>query len=324
MARRSDEGSGGLAFVAALLVVVLLGAAGFFGYLLFFPKGQDGGANAASQVQAELTAKAFSEYSWDELSQISAKISDAATDEEGMAIAREFGLVDASGNIVDQERDVVLSTNFLAKARVVGVRADTRADNGKPAGLTFMVTPISREAMNTTDTNSGGWEASGLRAWLSADGLDLLPADLSSVIVAANKSTNNTGLTDELESVTTTQDKLWCFSASEVFGAVDWNVQEFSETNLYLDPPAYDAILAKEGAQYQWFAQIGASTAQTAVDGLVMTYGGPALCWWLRSTYAYDFLGNDPGVFYQVMQNGYPSTTARASSQLGVTVGFCL
>ncbi len=309
--------------MAALLVVVLLGAAGFFGYLLFFPKGQDKAADTA-QEQAALTAKAFADYSWAELSRISGLISDAATDEEGLAIAREYGLVDASGNIADQERDVVLSTNFLAKARVVGIRADTRSDNGKPAGLTFMVSPISREAMNTTDTNSGGWEASSLRSWLSSDGLALLPEELSSQIVAADKKTNNTGLTDELESVTTTQDKLWCFSASEVFGAVDWNVQEFSETNLYLDPPAYDAILAAEGSQYQWFSQIGASTAQTAVDGLVMTYGGPALCWWLRSTYAYDFLGNDPGVFYQVMQNGYPSTTARASSQLGVTVGFCL
>ncbi len=324
MARSSDEGSGSLAVVAALLVVVLLGAAGFFGHLLFFDKGQGSSAGSASQAQAELTAKAFSEYTWAELSQISTKISDAATDEAGLAIAREYGLLDASGNIVDQERDVVLSTNFLAKARVVGVRADTRADNGKPAGLTLMVTPISREAMNATDTSSGGWEASALRSWLFSDGLALLPEDLSSVIVAANKNTNNTGLTDKLESVTVTQDKLWCFSASEVFGAVDWNVQEFSETNLYLDPPAYDAILGAEGSQYQWFSQIGASTAQVAVNGLVMTYGGPALCWWLRSTYAYDFLGNDPGVFYQVMQNGYPSTTARASSQLGVTVGFCL
>ncbi len=324
MARRSEEGSGSLAFVAALLVFVLLAAAGFFAYLLFFPKADGQGASAASQAQVALEPKAFAEYTWDELSQISAKISEAASDEEGLAVAREYGLVDSTGKIVDQERDVVLSTNFLAKARVVGVRADTRADNGKPAGLTFMVTPISREAMNGTDTNVGGWEASQLRSWLSGDGLALLPTDLQGVIVAANKKTNNTGLTSELDSVTVTQDKLWCFSASEVFGAVDWNVQEFSETNLYLDPPAYDAILAAEGSQYAWFAQVGASTAQAAVSDLALTYGGPALCWWLRSTYAYDFLGNDPGVFYQVMQNGYPSTTARASSVLGVTVGFCL
>lgn len=331
VARRSAQGEGSLAVVAFLLVALLLGAAGFFGYLVFFSPGQGSGgssstssAAAADQASSELKPKAFSDYTWDELSQISAKIAAAGSDEEGRAVAQEFGILDASGNIVDQSRDVVLSTNFLAKARVVGVRADMRSDTGSVAGLTFMVTPISKQAMNATETNVGGWEASALRVWLSGDGLALLPEDLSQVIAAADKKTNNVGLTDEAASVTTTQDKLWCFSVAEVFGDVDWYVQEFSETNWYLDPPAYDALLAQEGAQYQWFSQIGASAAQTAVDGLVMTYGGPALCWWLRTPYAYDFLGNDPAVFFQVMQNGYPSTVARANSELGVAVGFCL
>ena len=155
--------------------------------------GQETEGQGAETAQT-LEPKAFSDYSWDELSQISARIATAATDDEGLAIAQEYNLADAAGVPVNETREVVLDDNTLAYARIVGFRHDQRADGSGVAGMTLMVSMLSEQPMETSNTNRGGWESSSLRAWLASDGMALLPDDLATHIVSVSKATNNVGL----------------------------------------------------------------------------------------------------------------------------------
>lgn len=135
--------------------------------------GQETEGQGAETAQT-LEPKAFSDYSWDELSQISARIAAAATDDEGLAIAQEYNLADAAGVPVNETREVVLDDNTLAYARIVGFRHDQRADGSGVAGMTLMVSMLSEQPMETSNTNQGGWESSSLRhglqvtAWRSS------------------------------------------------------------------------------------------------------------------------------------------------------------
>ena len=72
--------------------------------------------------------------------------------------------------------------------------------------------------MNEMDTNAGGWEACGMRLWMSSDLLGELPDDLRAAIVPVSKLTNNVGETEDPSSVTATEDTLWLLSTVELAG----------------------------------------------------------------------------------------------------------
>ena len=77
------------------------------------------------------------------------------------------------------------------------------------------------------------------------------------------KTYNNAG------SVTTTQDKLWLLSCSEI-----WN-------NGYTSG-AYGRAITKEGEQYKYYKNINANY-KVANTNLVKRNNGSARIWWLRS-----------------------------------------
>jgi hypothetical protein len=68
--------------------------------------------------------------------------------------------------------------------------------------------------MNTTSTNSGGWEATNMRAWLNDEYLNALPSDLQNII----KIHSSSYATYRATSVSYCDDNLWLLSAKEVFG----------------------------------------------------------------------------------------------------------
>ena len=317
MARR---GGGCLTAVAVVLslVVFALGAS-----LLYLVATDGVGAPKAPVTQTgRLEPKTFSQYSWDELAEVARLIAAAPTDEEGRAIAAEYGVS------VGDARALPLDDGSQATLTVAGIRADERSDGSGTAGLTLMTSPISVQPMNQTDTNEGGWEASSLRAWLASEGLELLPDELAASVTSVTKRTNNVGVTSDAASVTETADALWLFSASEVCGPITWFTDEYgTEPNAYTgyaDFVPYDALLSAEGEQYELFAAAGVSPTSDPSGALELEYAGGPVAWWYRTAYPYSFTGTDASYFFQVMSSGYPSTTAPASATAGVVAGLCL
>lgn len=73
--------------------------------------------------------------------------------------------------------------------------------------------------MNTTDTNSGGWNNCYMRKTICLQFLNILSTDLQSVITACTKYSDNTGGGSNTASyVTETQDKIWLLAEYEVKG----------------------------------------------------------------------------------------------------------
>ena len=183
-----------------------------------------------------------------------------------------------------------------------------------------MLSVVADQPMCATDSTEGGWEKSALRSWAASEGKALLPAELSSRLVAVGKATNNVGVTEDAAAVTVTTDELWCFSAVEACGPVTWFADEYGPTMS-----SYDALVDAEGSQYAYFASRGVTGSTGLSDVLALTYRGQAWPWWYRTPYPYVFMGRgDSGSFFQVTATGFPSSVGLASSASGVVLGFCL
>lgn len=338
--RRDNMGTGrGLLIVACVFVVLAMGvlALAMTGRLRPLVEsvapglagvpaqqaGQETEGQGAETAQT-LEPKDFTDYSWDELSQISTKIAAAATDDDGLAIAQEYKLADATGAPVNETREVVLDDNTLAYARIVGFRHDQRADGSGVAGMTLMVSMLSEQPMETSNTSQGGWESSSLRAWLAGDGMALLPDDLASHIVSVSKASNNVGVTSDLASVTQTADGLWAFSAVEVCGNITWFEDEFATEISYT--AGLDTVLNAEGAQYPYFSAAGVTEETGGQSGaLALTYRGSSRPWWYRSAYPLNYADtSSSSYFFRVSETGFPSSVGQANATAGVVAGLCI
>ncbi len=338
--RRDNMGTGrGLLIVACVFVVLAMGvlalavtgrlrplvesvAPGLAG-VPAQQAGQETEGQGAETAQT-LEPKDFTDYSWDELSQISTKIAAAATDDDGLAIAQEYKLADAAGAPVNETREVVLDDNTLAYARIVGFRHDQRADGSGVAGMTLMVSMLSEQPMETSNTSQGGWESSSLRAWLAGDGMALLPDDLASHIVSVSKASNNVGVTSDLASVTQTADGLWAFSAVEVCGNITWFEDEFATEISYT--AGLDTVLNAEGAQYPYFSAAGVTEETGGQSGaLALTYRGSSRPWWYRSAYPLNYADtSSSSYFFRASETGFPSSVGQANATAGVVAGLCI
>lgn len=154
--------------------------------------------------------------------------------------------------------------------------------------------------MNTSDTNSGGWQASYMRSAILGDGgtpsspaanslMAALPEDLRAVIRTANKYTYNSG------GVTATADYLSLMAEFEIFGAIEYaNAQEQSYQ-----------------AQYAYY-QAGNSKIHYRHDST-----GSAVLVWLRSpNYSRS------NTFCGVSTDGTSSSTSGARYSLGLAPLF--
>ncbi len=329
----SRRGSGGALSIVLSLVFVLLCGGVFFlvatGRLSGLGVGptQSADSPSAGSAAGSVQPKDFGAYTWDELAEVAQLIEQAASEEEGLAIARDYGILSSDdGNLNDCVRQVLLGDGSVALCRVVGVLADEKSDGSGKAGLTFMLSGLGSSEMNSTDTCEGGWESSGLRAWLNSDGVSLLPDELRGHVAEVSKSTNNVGITGDPADVTATSDFLWLFSASEIYGNLTWFEQEYGDGagyhTDYTDFAPYTQMINSEGSQYLYFAQNGVAD-RSEYAAVVEALGGLASNFWLRTAYPLA-IGDDAGQFYQVMASGYPSTVATASQKNLIIAGFCL
>lgn len=159
--------------------------------------------------------------------------------------------------------------------------------------------------MNTSNTNSGGWEDSYMRnnicgtSKTSTSGrfMGAIPSALRNALKSVTKYTDNTGNASTSSSaVTATTDYIFLLSEYEVFGSCSIaNINEASRQQQYA---YYSAGNSKVKYRHT-------STSSTAI-------------WWLRSAFRHH-----SSSFARVDTNGYVSN-GRADYSLGVAPGFCV
>ena len=273
-----------------------------------------------------LEKKALEDYTWEELSKISAKIAKADGDEAARKVARKYGIVEKDGSLTTQTKQIVLNDTRALDVRVAGVLHDERADGKGRAGLTFMtVGAWDERPRNAEATVEGGWEQSELRSWLAGEAKDMLDDDLAQALVPVNKYTNNAGPSDEFGSATPTADELWLFSAHEVCGDVQWDSEEFQQKRGYQD---IDGLINSEGTQYEVFRQAEVTSEGDPQGFLSLEESTGAMPRWYRTVYPFDWTqygdtGNN-GYFYQVKASGFPESLGSPEVPAGVVVGFCV
>ena len=255
--------------------------------------GAQGSATENAVSQQVQVKSGISEYSWADLSNIAAEIERTAKNrDDAVRMAASYNLVKPDGSfIVDVFKD--------------------KGSSGRSVAFTFMTSGIFAEhPMNPTDSNSGGWKSSGMRAWLNGEVLQSFPDEMRSGVMAVSKLSNNAGKTTSPASVTETQDSVWLFSWVECLGPIAWNARS---NQSYID-----TVDNKEGSQYAWFKQQGVAGEQghALLDRSVAGSSNPGV-WWMRSSapnVATSFGDMGP----EVDNGGYASTAE------GVVFGFCL
>ncbi len=169
------------------------------------------------------------------------------------------------------------------------------------AGISFEYAEcIGTDKMNTTDINTGGWKASTLRVTLNSTIYDSL--ENKQYIKEVNKQYIE--IYNNPDSVTTSQDKVWLLSCSEI-----WN-------NGYTSG-AYGQAIAKEGEQYKYYSNID-SIYSNSNSIIMKNNNGYASPWWLRSPH---YARNTS--FCNVHLNGY-CTNNYARYVTGISAGFSI
>lgn len=149
--------------------------------------------------------------------------------------------------------------------------------------------------MNTSNTNSGGWNNSYMRKTICPAFLAALPTDWQNIIAACTKYSDNTGGgSNNASYVTATSDKIWLLSEMEVQGARSY--ANSAEANYQKQYDYYRNGNSKVKYQH---------TATTS-----------ACYWWLRSVYA-----SDTDFFCYVCTDG-SADYYRAYSSNGFAPGF--
>lgn len=257
----------------------------------------DGGNDATDSVAVKSSVE---DYSWDELSELSAQIASADSDSAAMEIAKKHNLCTASGKLDGkQTKKLQFSDGKTVTMRIAGFRQDDRADGSGKAGITM----ISEDAAATHYVSQAGtysgWEGSELRAWMNDTLLSELPDEVSSKVVEVSKKT----VGYESATATSVSDKLWVPSFSEVVGKLTAGMKRS------------DSYVA-EGDQYQLFSDEGVQWGGTY--SILGTKGSDAY-WWLRSI---DPLNAQ--YYLCVSESGEPWYSHLPATEHAILMGFCL
>ena len=158
--------------------------------------------------------------------------------------------------------------------------------------------------MNTSNTNSGGWEDSYMRnnicgtskSTTSGRIMGAIPAELRNALKSVTKYTNNNGSSSASSAVTATTDYFFLLSEYEVFGNITYS-------------NSYEANYQQQYAYYS----AGNSKVKYRHNST-----GSAAHWWLRSPYA----GNSDR--FVIVNTGGTVYYFNAYRSLGFAPGFCV
>lgn len=170
---------------------------------------------------------------------------------------------------------------------IIGKNHDTYAAGGT-APLTFQMHDCYTETkqMNSSNTNSGGWQNSAMRTTHLPAILNMMPAEVKAAIRDVQKKSS---AGNQSSSIQTTNDKLFLLSEIEIFGSTTYS-------------------FAGEGKQYAYYQ---------AGNSKVKNLSGSADSWWVRSPYS-SYSTN----FCCVDSVGGAGANG-ASTSYGVAFGFC-
>ena len=332
-----------LIIVACCVAIVLVAAA----LLVFFEPWKQQAASSGIEPRQHL-----SEYSWEELARIGKELSTCNSETEALRHARAYGLCSNDGTLpADELKSLELTNGVTVNVRLAGIWHDQRSD-GRRAGLSFVFADaVEEHSMNHAFENAlgknadsvGGWSASDMRAWLSSDLYYKLPVELRNSIVSVEKSTANiVRAGDEgydpghlsgssTDWITSTSDKLWLLSATELCGAIP------AAEDLDIDE-SISQVYRQEGSQYRLFAtaQVAAfQPCELLACQQANTTNGLPCTWWLR-TKTLEFgegfwlVGTDgaalPGIgeCAAAIAGDEEPTSWGPDHARGVIVGFCL
>lgn len=159
-------------------------------------------------------------------------------------------------------------------------------------------------SMNSSNTNSGGWDSSQMRTKICGTSLSsysgtiiaVIPAALRAVLKSVTKYTNNTGNSTAASAVTATTDYFFLLSEYEVFGSCTYaNTNEASKQKQY---DYYSAGNSK--------IKYNHSSTSTAVF------------WWLRSPRA------SSSSFFVIVSTDGTVISSFAYYSFGFAPGFCV
>ena len=170
---------------------------------------------------------------------------------------------------------------------IIGKNHDTYAAGGT-APLTFQLHDCyaDTKAMNSSNTNSGGWTSCAMRQTHLPAILALMPTEVQNGIREVNKLTS---AGRKSSTINTTADKLFLLSEIEIFGSVTYSK-------------------SGEGTQYDYYK---------AGNSKVKNWRGSPAAWWERSPGA-----RSSNLFCLVTGNGIANID-NANNADGVAFGFC-
>lgn len=270
------------------------------------------GKNGAAQ-KVWPTILPLNDYSWDEISDISAS---------GNA-SNYFEIGDCKEITLNGTVGILTLNTYTCYAYIIGFDhnaslegtglthfqlAKTALSGGTDICFTDGQYPKTGSSaafrMNTSNTNSGGWEDSYMRNNIcgtsktsySGTIIAVIPAALRAVLKRVTKYTNNTGQSTSSSAVTATTDYFFLLSEYEVFGNIKY-------------ANSYEANYQQQYAYYS----AGNSKVKYRHDST-----GSAAYWWLRSPFADISSG-----FVRVFADGTDSYGDTRYS-LGFAPGFCV
>lgn len=164
----------------------------------------------------------------------------------------------------------------------------TATATGK-AGFSFQMVDClaTTYAMNSSNTNSGGWGSCALRTTLQGTIKNTIAAAWTEIMKKVNKKTSAGSAST---TINTTADDLFLLSEIEIFGSVTYSV-------------------SGEGAQYAYYK---------AGNSKVKNVSGSANNWWERSP------GASISTAFCYVSSGGNASCNYASSSRGVAFGFCV
>lgn len=208
------------------------------------------------------------------------------TDWADIDICGRLGMAQQFFKVGDSKTVNIGGTNY--EVQIIGFNHDDKVSGGKAAYSFQLVDCLNQnQQMNTSNTNTGGWNGSAMRGRMSTY-KSQLPAALRNVIKTVKKKSGTGG--GSSSGTQQTNDDLFLLSEIEIFGTTTYSV-------------------AGEGTQYEWYK---------AGNSRIKKVNGSASYWWERSPYS-----GDTHYFCSVDSSGNAGYDYAGNSS-GVSFGFCV
>lgn len=208
------------------------------------------------------------------------------TDWADIDICGRLGMAQQFFKAGDSKTVNIGGTNY--EVQIIGFNHDDKVSGGKAAYSFQLVDCLNQtQQMNSSNTNTGGWNGSAMRGRMSTY-KSQLPATLRNVIKTVKKKSGTGG--GSSSGTQQTNDDLFLLSEIEIFGTTTYSV-------------------AGEGTQYEWYK---------AGNSRIKKVNGSASGWSERSPGS-----GYTGHFCYVDGSG-SATADVANASHGVSFGFCV